>query len=192
MAKVKKITAREILDSRGIPTIEGKLILDNDKTVTAIASSGESRGKYEGVELRDLDENRYDGLGVQKAVSYVNDLIAPKLVGVSPEKQTDVDYWLIAADGTENRNQLGVNTLITISQLILKAAALNLNLPLYQYFNQLFNQSFKKQLKIEKIPAPIFCLINGGKHGSKNLEFQEFQIIPSTSFNFSQSLQLGV
>lgn len=192
MAKIKKIIAREILDSRGVPTIEGKLILDNDKTVTAIASSGESRGKYEGVELRDSDENRYDGLGVKKAVSYINDMIGPKLISVSPEKQTDVDYWLIAADGTENRSQLGVNTLLTISQLILKAAALQQNLPLYKYFNSLYNQTFKKQIPLEKISAPIFCLINGGKHGAKNLEFQEFQIIPSSSSNFSQSLQLGV
>jgi len=192
MVKIKKIIASEILDSRGFPTIEGRLILDNDKEVIATASSGESRSKYEGVEIRDLDENRYDGLGVKKAVSYINDLIGPKLIGVSPEEQIDIDYWLIKADGTENKSLLGVNTLMTVSQLILKASAIQQNLPLYKYFNSLYNQTFKKQLSIEKIPAPIFCLINGGKHGAKNLEFQEFQIIPSTSLNFSGSLQLAV
>ena len=192
MAKIKKITAREILDSRGVPTIEGRLILDDEKEVTAIASSGESKGKYERVELRDQDQERYNGLGVKKAISYINNLIGPKLIGVSPEKQADIDYWLMLADGSENSSQLGVNVLMTVSQLVFKAAAVQKNLPLYKYFNFLYNDFFKKNLPIEKIPAPIFCLINGGKHGTKNLEFQEFQIIPSTSFSFSSSLQLGV
>jgi enolase len=192
MAKIKKIIAHEILDSRGIPTIKGKVLLDNGSEVTAIASSGPSKGKYEAIELRDGDNKRYQGLGVQKAVSYINDLIGPKLRGVSCDKHIDIDHWLISADGTENKSRLGVNTLMTVSQLVLKAAALQSGLPIYKYSNQLYSKIFKKTLNIEKTPAPVFCLINGGKVGAKNLDFQEFQIIPPTSFSFSQSLQLGV
>lgn len=192
MAKIKKIMAREILDSRGIPTIEGKLILDNDRYVTAIAPSGESIGKYEGFELRDNDADTYNGLGVKKAVSYINDLIGPKLIGISCEKQIEIDYWLMKIDPTENRNQIGVNTMLTISQLVLKAAAVDAGLPYYKYVHLLCNKLFNNPFQIQKMPSPIFNIINGGKHGVKNLEFQEFQIIPPTSLKFSQALQTAV
>ena len=191
MAAIKKIIAREILDSRGVPTIEGKLILDNDKAVTAVASSGESRGKFEGLELRDTDAERYNGMGVSKAVSYINDLIAPKLAGVPIEKQIDIDYWLQHADGTENFSILGVNTASVISQLVLKANALNSGLPIYKYVNEVFCKAFNTTIPLSRVPSPIFCMINGGKHGSKNLEFQEFQIIPSTANKFSTSLEIA-
>lgn len=191
MAKIKKIIAREILDSRGLPTIEGRLILDNDNQVVAAASSGESRGKYEKMELRD-EEKRYQGFGVKKAVFYINELIGPKLVGVDCQRHIEIDRWLASIDKTEEKSQLGVNTLMTVSQLILKAAALDLNLPLYRYCNQIYFNLFQKKIILEKIPAPIFTLINGGKHGSKNLDFQEFQLIPATSLAFSQSLLQAV
>lgn len=192
MAAIKKIIAREILDSRGVPTIEGKLILDNDRAVTAVASSGESRGKFEGQELRDGDEERYGGKGVTKAVSYINDLIGPKLAGVPVEKQIDIDYWLQHADTTENFAVLGVNTASVISQLVLKANALNTGLPIYKYVNEVFCKSFNTSIPIARVPSGMFCMINGGKHGSKNLEFQEFQIIPSTANKFSKSLEIAV
>lgn len=192
MAKIKKIIAREIFDSRGVPTIEGKLILDDGKEFKAAASAGVSKGKYEGVELRDGDEKRYQGLGVKKAVSYINDLIGPKLVGVDCQRHIEIDHWLVTADGTENYSRLGVNTLMVISQLGLKAAAYQENLPLYHYCQKLYDTLFKKKTNIEKLPAPIFSLINGGAHGTKNLDFQEFQVIPATYLSFSQALAQGL
>lgn len=191
MAKIKKITAREILDSRGIPTIQGQLELDNGHFLYASASSGESLGKYEAVELRDKNEARYAGKGVTQAVNYINDLLSPKLVGISPERQQDVDFWLLKADGSNNRSVLGTNTISVISQLLLKSAADNSGLPLYKYISTYFNKAYKKNIVIEKVPSPIFNIINGGKHGTKNLEFQEFQLIPSTAMQFSKSLEMA-
>lgn len=191
MSKIKKIFAYEIIDSRGYPTIEGRLELDNGLIVTTSIPAGTSIGKYEAVELRDGDPKRFDGLGVSQAVSYINDLIAPKLIGVSPLKQKEVDYWLIKADETKNKSRLGANTTLTISQLFVKAAAADQNLPLFRYINDLYKNLFKTQVSIEKIPTPIFNIINGGKHANNNLEIQEFQIIPSSSFNFTQAYQKG-
>lgn len=191
MAKIKKITAYEILNSNGIPTVKGRLILDNDRQVSAVAPSTVPPEKNYPHQLRDNDKKRYDGLGVKKAVSYINDLIGPKLVGVNCDKHIDIDHWLISADGTEDKSKLGANTLIVLSQLVFKAAALESGLPIFQYFNQLYSKTFKANLPLEKMPAPIFSLINGGKYGAKNLDFQEFQVIPPTSYSFFQSLQLG-
>lgn len=192
MAKIKKITAREIFDSRGIPTIEVKLTLDTDKSVIAAAPSGESIGKYEGVELRDGDMARFNGLGVLRAVSYINDLIAPKLIGVSCDRQIDIDYWLMRIDPSANKTTIGVNTTMSLSQALFKAAALNEGLSEYVYVNKLFNTFFNNAIPLKKIPSPIFNLINGGKHGIKNLEFQEFHLVPPTSLTFSQALKVGV
>ncbi|OGK55778.1 hypothetical protein A3J15_01020 [Candidatus Roizmanbacteria bacterium RIFCSPLOWO2_02_FULL_38_10] len=192
MAKIKKINANEVLDSRGLPTIECSLILDNNLSVISQASSGESLGKYEGVELRDQDQTRYFGLGVVKAVSYINDLIAPKLIGVDPMRQGDIDHWLISADGTTNQEKLGVNTISIVSQIVLKAGYLASGLSLFAYINKLYCQMSATTMAIDKLPAIIVTLINGGKHGTRNLEFQEFQIIPATSMSFRQSLQFAV
>lgn len=192
MAKIKKIYAYEIIDSRGFPTIEGKLILDDDREVTTSIPAGTSIGKNEAVELRDADPTRFNGMGVSRAVSYINELIAPKLVGVSPLRQQEVDQWLIKADGSKNKTRLGANTILTISQLFVKAGALELKIPIFKYVNKLFTDIFKTQIKIEKIPTPIFNIINGGKHANNNLEFQEFQIIPSSSNSFSRAYQIAV
>lgn len=192
MAKIKKLYAYEIIDSRGYPTIEGKIILDNDKEVTTAIPAGTSIGKYEAVELRDGDNKRFDGMGVSQAVSYINDLIAPKLIGTSPLKQQEVDQWLIKADGTSNKNKLGANTILTISQLFTKAGAMDQGMPLFRYINSLYKNIFKTEIQIEKIPTPTFNIINGGKHGNNNLEFQEFQIIPSSLFTFSKAYQIAV
>ncbi len=192
MAKIQKIIAREILDSRGIPTIEVKITLDSGQSVTASASAGESIGKYECLELRDGDTNRFNGLGVTTSVSYVNNLIAPKLIGVSCDRQVDIDYWLMSIDSSPQKNVIGVNTTMTLSQVVLKAHALSENVPYYSYINTLMNKLFNFPFQIKKMPSPIFNLINGGKHGIKNLEFQEFQIVPLTSLSFSQALEVGV
>ena len=192
MAKIKKIVATEVLDSRGYPTIECLLELDNDMLIRSYASSGESLGKYEGVELRDQDPTRYFGLGVNKAISYINELIAPKLIGIDPLRQFDIDRWLIEADGTPNQEKIGVNTISSVSQIILKAGAQASGIPLFVYINKIFNQFYGKTTVIEKIPNLIVTLINGGKHGTRNLEMQEFQIIPATSMSYKQSLQFAV
>lgn len=192
MGKIKKIYAYEIIDSRGYPTIEGRLLLDNGVSVITSIPAGTSRGKSEALELRDNDQNRFDGMGVSKAVSYINELIAPKLIGLSPLKQEEVDMWLIKADGTENKSKLGGNTILTVSQLFVKAAAADLKVDLFRYINSLYQSLFKASIKIDRLPNPIFNIINGGKHANNNLEFQEFQVIPSSSFSFTEAYRIGI
>ena len=192
MAKIKKIYAYEIIDSRGYPTIEGRLILDNGVSVTTSIPSGTSIGKSEALELRDKDPTRFEGLGVTKAISYINDLLGPKLVGISPLKQEEIDLWLIKADGTKNKSKLGGNTLLTISQLIVKAAAADLKVHLFKYINSLYQSLFNTQISLERLPDPIFNIINGGKHANNNLEFQEFQVIPSSSYSFTEAYKIGI
>lgn len=192
MATIKYIRAHEIIDSRGTPTIEGQLTLDNGLSVTTAMPSGTSIGTHEAVELRDNDKARFGGMGVTKACAYINDLIGPKLVGVSPEKQQEVDAWLLKADGTNNKSSLGSNTTLTISQLMTKAAAAAQGVSIFTYVNSLYNSVFKDDLKVTKIPAPLFSMINGGKHAHNNIEFQEFHVIPSSSLSFSKAYQMGV
>ena len=192
MITVKKIVANEIIDSRGQPTIEVTAFLSNDKTVTASVPSGTSVGKYEAKEMRDRDENRFGGMGVIKAVSTINEVLAPKLIGVSPSKYQAIDEWLIKADGTNTKEKLGGNTTLAVSQLFIKAAAMEQGVSIYKFINGQYTKRFKAELPLQKIPTPIFNIINGGKHASNNLEFQEFQIIPSSSLQFSKAYQLGV
>ncbi len=190
MASIKKITAYEILDSRGYPTIEASLELDRGCTVVTSIPSGTSLSKYEASELRDNNSERFNGKGVSQAVHYINELIGPKIVGVSPLKQTEIDNWLIKADGTKDKSKLGANTILAISQLVAKAGALASEIPLYRYLNTIFEKKTQSKVSIDKISTPIFSLINGGKHANNNLDFQEFEVVPSSSFSFSKSLQL--
>lgn len=192
MPKIKQIKAYEIIDSRGYPTIEGRLLLDNNIEVIASVPAGTSLGKYEAVELRDNDKQRFDGMGVSKAVEIINSQVGPKLTGVSPLKQQEVDSWLIHSDGTKNKNKLGGNTILTVSLLMIKAAARSEDIPFYQYINNYYNSIFKTNIKVEKIPTPMFNILNGGKHANNNLEFQEFQVIPSSSFNFDKAYRVGI
>ncbi len=192
MAVIQQIHAYEIIDSRGFPTLEGNLILDSGQSVTTSIPAGTSIGKYECVELRDQDTKRFFGMGVSQAVTYINTLIAPKLKGISPLKQNAIDNWLINADGTKNKSKLGANTILCISQLVTKAAAVLTQKPLFKYINELYASTYKQQISLENIPTPIFNIINGGKHANNNLDFQEFQIIPSSAFSFSQAYQTGV
>lgn len=192
MAKIKSIIAYQILDGNGYPTLMGKLLLDNGIEVNASVPSGFIMGKNDLFDLRDQDSLVYQGLGVQKAVDYVNKLIAPKIIGVDVSKHLQIDQWLINADGTENRSKLGANTINLISQLCFKAASLDKKLSFYSYINYLYNSQFKDKILIQKIPAPIFTIITGGKYGKKNLDFQEFQVVPATYFSFSQALEKSV
>ncbi|MBI2051171.1 phosphopyruvate hydratase [Candidatus Roizmanbacteria bacterium] len=192
MGKIKRIHAYEIIDSRGFPTIEGQLVLDTGISVTTSVPAGTSLGKYEAVELRDKDETRMKGMGVLQAAHIVNELIAPKLIGVSPLKQHEVDYWLIKADSTKNKSKIGANTILLISQLLVKAAAKDQGVPLFRYINMLYQSFFKTAIKLTRIPTPIFNILNGGKHANNNLEFQEFQVVPSSAFNFDSAYQIGL
>ncbi len=192
MAKIKKMYAYEIIDSRGYPTLEGYLILDDGKVVTSSIPAGTSIGKYEALELRDRDPNRFSGMGVTQAASYINDLLGPKLTGVSPLKQQEIDHWLNTADATKNKSRLGANTCQLVSQLIAKAGAVDSGMELFQYINGIYNRIYSDKIVIQKIPTPIFNVINGGKHANNNLDFQEFQVIPSSSFDFGKSYRIGI
>lgn len=192
MAYITSIKAREILDSRGIPTLEASLTTKEGLTVHAQVPSGESLGKHEGIELRDRDPTRYVGMGVQQAVGIINQAIAPKLTGADTAGFQEIDAWLVRADGTKNYSKLGVNTLMLISQLIFKATAAEAGMPIYKYVHQYFTQTFKTTMPLTRIPTPIYNMINGGKHGTKNLDFQEFHIVPSSSTPFTQTLEFAV
>lgn len=186
MAVIQAVQAREILDSRGYPTIETILTLDNGMVVNAAVPSGTSTGRHEAVELRDGDHARYLGRGVLGAVNNVNTVIAPAVIGQDPLQQTSLDQILVNLDGTPNKSKLGANAILSVSQAAAKAGAASVGLPLYQYFQQ------KYQLISEMhIPTPIFNLINGGAHGAGNLDFQEFQVIPASNKLFRKGLQMG-
>lgn len=192
MALIAEIKAREILDSRGIPTLEGRLVTQDGLEVVAQIPSGESLGKHEGAELRDRDPARYVGMGVLQAMSIVNDAIAPKLKGANSNDFAAIDQWLVKADGTQNYSKLGVNTLMLVSQLVFKTNAAEKKLPLYRFVNDYYNATFNQKILLSHIPTPIYNMINGGKHGSKNLDFQEFHIVPSSSTPFPQTLEFAV
>ncbi|MCL4382370.1 MAG: phosphopyruvate hydratase [Patescibacteria group bacterium] len=189
MPKIKEIKAREILDSRGNPTIETKITLDNDILGIASVPSGASLGKYEALELRDADMNRYFGLGVLKAVGNVNQVIGPKLLGFDPTKQQEIDRLMIDLDGTENKSKLGANSLLSVSLAVASAASKSQKLPLYRYLNSLYGETLPTT--IEKMPTPTFNIINGGKHGAGNLDFQEFHVVPATTKPYHEALRIG-
>lgn len=188
--KIYAILSREILDSRGNPTLETTVVLESGYRGVASVPAGASIGKHEAVELRDNDAKRYGGLGVTKAVSNVVNVIAPKLRGFDATKQGELDKALVDLDGSADKHVLGANSLLGISLAAAVAAATAVREPLYRYLNRLFSASFP--VEIARIPTPTFNVINGGKHGAGNLDFQEFHIIPATNKSFSDALRMGV
>lgn len=178
---ITDIFAREILDSRGNPTVETEVVLGNQYAARASVPSGASTGRYEAVELRD-GEGRYSGLGVRKAVENVNVKIAPLLHGVNGLEQRAVDKMLLEADGTENKTSLGANAILSVSMAVARAAAKALSIPLYQYLGG---------IRPNVMPIPLMNIINGGKHAKNTLDFQEFMIVPAGAKNFSQGLRMG-
>ena len=178
---ITDIFAREILDSRGNPTVETEVTLAGEVVARASVPSGASTGKYEAVELRD-GEGRYSGLGVRKAVENVNVKIAPMLQGVNGLEQRAVDKMLLESDGTENKTSLGANAILSVSMAVARAAAKALNIPLYQYLGG---------IRPNVMPIPMMNIINGGKHAKNTLDFQEFMIVPAGAKNFSQGLRMG-
>ena len=178
---ITDIFAREILDSRGNPTVEAEVTLAGEYTARASVPSGASTGRYEAIELRD-GEGRYSGLGVRKTVENVNVKIAPMLQGINGLEQRAVDKMLLEVDGTENKASLGANAILSVSMAVARAAAKALNIPLYQYLGG---------IRPNVMPIPMMNVINGGKHAKNTLDFQEFMIVPAGAKNFSQGLRMG-
>ncbi len=186
MSKIKSLYAREILDSRATPTIEAVVILEDGNFGVSSVPSGSSTGSHEAHELRDGDPNRYLGNGVLKAVANINGEIATRLVGWEFNTLADIDNELIKIDNTPNKSRLGANAILGVSMAATKALAGSAKLPLYKYAAQLYGNT-----QALFIPTPMFNMINGGKHGAGNLDFQEFHVIPSHLPQFSAVLETG-
>lgn len=182
MSKIRKIFAREILDSRGNPTVEVDVVLDNGILGRAAVPSGASTGSKEAVELRDGDKRRYLGKGVLKAVNNVNDVIASELIGKDPREQREIDYLMIKLDGTENKGRLGANAILGTSLAVAKAAALDAGLSVFKYLGG---------DGARRLPIPFFNILNGGKHADNNVDIQEFMIAPIGAKSFKEALRMG-
>lgn len=190
MSTIKKVHARQILDSRGNPTIEVDVTTDRGFVGRASVPSGASTGSREALELRDGDKSVYMGKGVLKAVKNVNDIIAPKLLGKSVFDQRAIDNLMLELDGTENKDKLGANAILGVSMAVCRAGALEKNKPLYKY---LF-EDLKAPNPVGKmrLPTPLMNIINGGAHASNNLDIQEFMIVPHMKKSFSENFRAGV
>ncbi|CEP66914.1 Enolase [Moorella glycerini] len=182
MTIINDIYAREILDSRGNPTVEVEVFLEGGGWGRAAVPSGASTGAYEAVELRDKDEKRYGGKGVLDAVNNVNVIIAPELVGMDALDQREVDRQLIELDGTPNKSKLGANAILGVSLAVAKAAADALGLPLYRYLGG---------VNAHTLPVPMMNILNGGKHADNNVDIQEFMVMPAGASDFAGALRMG-
>lgn len=182
MSWIEEIHAREILDSRGNPTIEAEVTLIGGEVGRAAVPSGASTGEHEAVELRDGDKKRYGGKGVLKAVHNVNEIIAPEINGMDALDQAEIDSALIALDDTPTKKKLGANALLAVSMATARAAATYLEVPLYKYLGG---------PNARTLPVPMMNIINGGAHADNNVDFQEFMIVPVGAESFSESLRIG-
>lgn len=178
---IKSVSALEVLDSRGNPTVQVEVITDGGFCGTALVPSGASTGKFEAVELRDNDENRYFGKGVLKAVQNVNKRIAPKLENMNVYDQAEIDKKLNRLDGTENKSSLGANAILGVSIAVAKAAANSLGMSLYKYIGGVNSRI---------LPMPMMNILNGGKHADNNVNIQEFMIVPIKAKTFTESLEM--
>ena len=179
---IDSVTALEVLDSRGNPTLEVTVSLDDGIRGSAAVPSGASTGENEAVELRDGDAKRYGGRGVLKAVANVGDVIAPKLVGYDPTKQAEIDHLMIELDGTPNKARLGANAVLGVSMAVARAAAQVCRLPLYQYLGG---------CGATRLPVPMMNILNGGKHADNSVDFQEFMVMPIGAPTFAEALRYG-
>jgi enolase len=182
MTGIVDVIAREILDSRGNPTLEVEVLLESGVVGRASVPSGASTGEHEAVELRDGDKNRYSGKGVLKAVDNVNDKIANEILDMDAAEQTEIDNFLIAMDGTPNKSVLGANAILGVSLACAKASSETLGLPLYRYIGG---------TNAKTLPVPMMNILNGGKHADNNVDFQEFMIMPVGAANFAEALRMG-
>ena len=182
MSEIKSIQAREIIDSRGNPTVEADVELTSGAFGRAAVPSGASTGALEALEMRDGDKQRYLGKGVSKAVDNVNSQIQPKLIGVDASDQATVDNIMLELDGTPNKANMGANAILAVSLAVAKAAAADKQQPLYQYLN-----TDAKMI----LPVPMMNIINGGAHAHKGADIQEFMVVPHGVASFSQAVQCG-
>jgi enolase len=183
MSAIYDVFAREVLDSRGNPTVEVEVVLESGYSGRAIVPSGASTGEREALELRDGDPKRYKGKGVLTAVANVNDIIAPKILGLDAVDQAYIDNILIELDGTENKSSLGANAILGVSMAVARAASEFMSLPLYQYIGG---------IRARELPVPMMNVINGGAHAQNSLDVQEFMIVPVGAENFSEAIRIGV
>jgi enolase len=181
MSEIIDVHAREIIDSRGNPTVEVDVVLETGAYGRAAVPSGASTGQKEALELRDKDK-RYAGKGVRKAVKNVNDKIAPKLLGIEADEQVYIDNLMIRLDGTKNKSKLGANAILGVSMAVAKAAAMEAELPLYAYIGG---------VSASELPVPMMNILNGGAHADNNLDIQEFMIMPAGAPSFSEGLRTG-
>ncbi len=182
MSEVLSVKAREILDSRGNPTIEAEVLLDSGFTGSAAVPSGASTGSREALELRDGDPDRFMGKGVLTAVKNVNEEIGPKLIGMQSSDQTGIDRFMIDLDGTENKSRLGANAILSVSMAVAKASAAERELPLYRYLGG---------VSASLLPVPLMNVLNGGAHADNNIDIQEFMIVPAGASTFAEALRMG-
>ena len=182
MSTIYDVYAREVLDSRGNPTVEVEVVLESGATGRAIVPSGASTGEREALELRDGDQKRYKGKGVQKAVENVNSIIAPEVEGLDALEQAYIDRVLVDTDGTDNKSNLGANATLGVSMAVTRAAADYLGISLYQYIGG---------IRGREIPVPMMNVVNGGAHAQNSLDVQEFMIVPAGAESFSEALRMG-
>lgn len=187
MSVIKKIYAREILDSRGNPTVEVEVTLESGVKATAAVPSGASTGVHEALELRDGDKGRYLGQGVLKAVENVNTKIQQSLLGMEVNEQKKIDQKMLKLDGTENKSNLGANAILGVSLAVCRAAATEKNIPLYRYIAEVY----KLKTANYKLPIPMFNVLNGGKHSDSGLSIQEYKIVPNGVSTFKEQLRAG-
>lgn len=183
MASIISVKGREILDSRGNPTVEVDVQCDDGSFGRACVPSGASTGQHEALELRDGDKKRYLGKGVQKAIKNINTIIAPKLTGADIKSQKSIDNLMLALDKTANKSKLGANAILGVSLAVAKAAANSLDIPLYRYIGGAYANT---------LPVPLMNIINGGAHADNNLDFQEFMIVPFGFKSFADAIRAGV
>jgi enolase len=187
MSTIKEVVGREILDSRGNPTVEVTLTLEDNTTATAAVPSGASTGTFEAHELRDQNPYRYGGLGVLGAINFINTELRETVLGIESSDQSAVDAALIACDGTENKSRVGANAILGISLAAARASALSRGVPLYQHIADLM----KIEIDPEHFPLPMFNILNGGKHSDSGLSVQEFKLIPSGISTYPEQLRAG-
>ncbi|MBI1723344.1 MAG: phosphopyruvate hydratase [Gemmatimonadetes bacterium] len=183
MSTIIDVHAREILDSRGNPTVEAEVVLASGTQAAAAVPSGASTGEHEALELRDNDPKRYGGKGVQDAVRNVNEIIGPRLEGFDAYDQVALDDQLLELDGTENKSQLGANAMLAVSMAVARAAAKDQGLPLYRYLGGVM---------AHVLPVPMMNVLNGGAHASNNVDVQEFMVVPVGTDRFEEALRMGV
>ncbi|HYP52070.1 MAG TPA: phosphopyruvate hydratase, partial [Pyrinomonadaceae bacterium] len=182
MSMIDSVQAREILDSRGNPTVEAEVFLIDGESGRAAVPSGASTGEHEAVELRDGDKRRYLGKGVLRAVENINQTIAPEIEGMDALDQAEIDASLIALDGTPNKSKLGANALLAVSLASARAAAAHLEVPLYSYLGG---------PNARTLPVPMMNILNGGAHADNNVDFQEFMVVPVGAESFREALRAG-